>query len=74
MKLSIQFGAMAPLLESQLGHQGMRLVGSKLMHIQKDADALARLAVRGVLSDGETRNARRRLLKVILKYAERASR
>lgn len=72
MKLNIQFGAMAPLLESQLGHQGLIMLSGPLLHIQKDADALARLSARAVLSEVETRNARRRLMKVILENATKA--
>lgn len=71
MRVQIVFGAVAPLLESQLGRQGLRLVGSKLLHIQKDVDAVARLSVRRVLSDAETVRARRRLVKVITKYSEK---
>ena len=66
MKLNIEFGAMAPLLETQLGHQGLKVLSGPLNHLQKDADALSRLSARGVLSDGETRSARRRLMKAIM--------
>lgn len=71
MKVQITFGAMVPLLETQLGHQGLKMLSGPLHHVQRDADALARLAARGVLSERETHNARRRLLKVILKHATR---
>ena len=66
MKIQIQFGAMAPLLETQLGHQGLKITSGPLNHLQKDADALARLSARGVLSEAETGRARRRLMKAIL--------
>ena len=69
MKVQIQFGAMVPLLETQLGHQGLKMLSGPLHHVQKDADAIARLSARSVLSERETHNARRRLLKVILKHA-----
>jgi len=72
VKLKLEFGAMAPLLETQLGHQGLRITAGPLRHLQKDADALARLSVRGVLSEKETTYARGRLMKTILKLAEKA--
>ena len=69
MKLELTFGAMVPSLEQQLGYQGIKAKHGLVLHWQRDADAIARLSCRGFLSDGETRQARRRLLKAILRQS-----
>lgn len=61
MKISVQFGAFAPPLREQVGVRGIQAT-----RLQRDADAITRLAVRGLLSDAETGRARRRLMKRIL--------
>ena len=60
MKISISFGALAPSLAEQLDRTP-RSVESW----QKDADAIARLLVRGLLPESQGRTVRQKLLKRI---------
>lgn len=69
MKLLLEFGAMAPDISQQLAYQGLTAKARAIAHWQKDADAITRLSVRGMLSDSEKSKARRRLLKTILRVA-----
>jgi len=62
---SIQLGALAPKLTEQFANSGVHINPKLLAHWQKDQDAIARLAIRGLLSDAETRKARERLCKKI---------
>jgi hypothetical protein len=62
---SIHLGALAPTLTQQFADAGVRMNPTLLAHWQKDQDAIARLAVRGLLSDTEARKARERLCKKI---------
>jgi hypothetical protein len=63
MKISVVFGAKSPPLSEQLA--GFDLDPEKIKHWQKDADAIARLSVRGILSESETEKARKRLVNRI---------
>ena len=57
---TVEFGPLAPLLSKQLP-------GLKTPELwQKHADAIARLSVHGLLTDGETNKARIRLLKKMM--------
>jgi hypothetical protein len=56
--MDLQFGMLADPLHQQLGVEA-----AGVEHFQRDADAIARLHVRGVLSDAETHRARKRLIK-----------
>lgn len=65
MTLDLTFGALAPPLKRQVGARGLvfpRRMGSLL---QREADAISLLHVRGRLTDGEARACRRRLVKEI---------
>jgi len=53
---SVAFGALVPSLSNQL-----RLPARLVRHAQRDADAITRLAVRGLLTEREAHAARRRL-------------
>lgn len=61
----IQFGALAPRLAEQVGIRAYTLQKriSILKHQQRDADAITRLAVRGLLPDAQVHAARKRLMK-----------
>jgi hypothetical protein len=63
--LVLRFGAMADRLEAQLRSLGLEARKIDLVHWQDDAGAIVRLSVRGLLTDAEAANARRRLLKAI---------
>jgi len=60
--LDLRFGMLAPPLAAQAGcHTEV------LAHQQQDADCIARLAVRGIATEGEVRKMRQRLVKHIVK-------
>lgn len=66
MKVSLQFGAMVARISEQLDDLGLTANSHLMAHWQRDAEAITRLSVRGMLSEAETSKARRRLLKEIL--------
>ncbi len=68
MQLQIDFGAMAPKLKEQIKAADLKADSDGIEHCQKDADALTRLAVRGLLPDSAVRNGRKKLMKHILRY------
>lgn len=66
----IVFGALAPQLYVQLS-----LPRRRLRYLQECADGITTLAIGGLLSDGETHRARRRLMKRIQEtFFQKASR
>lgn len=68
-EIGIEFGALAPPILDQLRAQGVRasiLSSVDALKYQKDADAIVRLSVRGLLTDAEKKAARRRLLKALI--------
>lgn len=64
MNLQINFGALAPPLASQLS--GFGLKNDVVLHLQKDADAITRCAIRGFIPEAVTKRARQRLFKKIV--------
>ena len=60
----LYFGALAPKLIDQLP-DAADILGSRMDPYQKDADAITRLKVRGIMSDNEAHRARTRLVKAI---------
>jgi hypothetical protein len=60
--VKIHFGAMAPKLEEQ--------VPGTPPCIQDDADAVTRLFLRGLMTEVEARNVRKRIVKAIEKQAK----
>lgn len=66
--VTIRFGAMAPPIRAQLEEQHiMGIPHSLITSFQHDADALTRLAVRGMLPDRAVTAARKRLIQRIRK-------
>lgn len=63
--IGIHFGLLCPLLREQL--KDYNIDEDDLMHFQLDADAIARLKVRGVIPDYMAAKARDRLLAKIAK-------
>jgi hypothetical protein len=64
-RIDIHFGALAPALSEQIGHL---IEDPKTMeHLERDADAITRLVIRGLVSDREGERARDRLFKKIVK-------
>ena len=70
MHLQIDFGAMAPKISEQITVAGLTADKDGIAHCQKDADALTRLAVRGLLSDSAIRNGRKKLMRHIIRYVK----
>jgi hypothetical protein len=66
--LSLHFGAMAPKLAEQIPDDVCVDAGD-LLHWQKDADAITRLAIRGVITDSQARAGRQKLVQRIAKAA-----
>ena len=67
MKVEIVFGALAESIEEQLHVQRVRFDTKAARHWTRDAQAIDRLRIRGLLTDSVTRGLRRRLLRDILK-------
>jgi hypothetical protein len=66
MNLGIEFGACAPPLEDQIKSAGRIINGKDLLeHCQKDADAVTRLLIRGLISQSTGKAARMKILKNI---------
>ena len=66
--VSITFGPMAKPITEQLTLQGITSFAKPTFDkIQKDADAITRLVVRGVLTSSAASAARKRLIKKIVK-------
>ena len=63
-QVTITLGALAPPLAQQL--EGVKFDGD-LWILQKDADAISRLAVRGFLTPAEAGRARKRFMKTLEK-------
>lgn len=63
MRLEISVGAFAPDLAEQLAKQELELEAHSLEHFERDRQAIGRLGIRGLLSDGERERAALRLMK-----------
>lgn len=71
--LALDFGALCHPLAKQLKDQGVRMnvaIRGSAGIWQKDADAITRLAVRQLLPDSAAQNARKKLLKKIVRGIE----
>ncbi len=68
--ISIRFGALPHQIKKQLADQGFRGKTSALRKFQDWADWLTILSIDGLLTQREVGNARRRLMKRILKGVE----
>lgn len=69
--LEIHFGALVPSIAEQLAKAKLDAPPKDVLQWQKDADAIVRLNVRGLLTDSATRAARQKLVK---KMAEAVNR
>jgi hypothetical protein len=63
-RISFEFGALADPLDEQLERQGIVMDCSVL---QRDADSISRLYVRGLLTEAETDRAQKRLRSHVIK-------
>lgn len=69
--LTLRFGALAPTLKVQLSSAGFRIEHDPVEWWQRLADAVMLLSCQDMLSDAETRRARKRLLKRIVRHLQR---
>ena len=65
--IEIELGALAPKLSKQLKAQKILINEEDLDHLQRDADAIMRCHLRGLIGDAETEKARHRLFAKIKK-------
>lgn len=68
MKITLDFGAMAPPLKKQLADYNVS--EAELSQCQRDADAIVRLNWRRLISDSQAHAARKRLMKKIMAAIE----
>jgi hypothetical protein len=71
MNVRINFGALSPPIGEQLQDQGLKLDMDPLQrqYLQRDADEVSRLRIRGVLTESGADKARKRIMQVIKKQA-----
>lgn len=71
-RFGIHFGALAEPITVQLKKQKLAIpnCGNDLKHIQADADAVTRLAVRGYVPDGMKRTLHKKLMRRIREVLE----
>lgn len=63
--LNLRFGAMSPTIKQQLNEQGYKIDNTDCVHFQKDAEAITRLRIRGMLNDSQCKSATDKLFKKI---------
>ena len=68
MHLKIEFEAMAPKIREQIKSAGLTADMVGITHCQLDADALTRLAIRGIIPESAVSSGRKKLLKHVLRY------
>jgi hypothetical protein len=68
----IAFGALSPRIDEQLRDQGLKLDMDVTIraHLQRDADEVARLRVRRILTEAESDKARKRIFQIIKKQVK----
>lgn len=66
-QLGINFGALADPISEQIQAQGIAISKVTGKHCDRLAENLVHLHLTGILSDGEVKNARKRLMKFIVR-------
>lgn len=69
-RIEIDFGVAVPRISEQLSAQGIRYDSRACIQWQRDAEALLRLYIRGMLPAGEMVKARRRIMRRIVRELE----
>lgn len=64
-QLNLSFGVLSPKIAEQLTAQSVGIESERLGHFQKDADAVSRLHVRGLIPDSTAKTIREKLMKKI---------
>lgn len=65
-KVSIVFGAMADPIRLQLRGQHGSIGSRDVGHLQRDADAVSRLLVRGLITASSASGARKKILQKLI--------
>lgn len=68
MKVGIQFGALCDPIKKQLASQGLSSTPTRLGVWQRQADAVAYLAIVSLIPDGVVASARRKILRSIVQH------
>lgn len=68
--LGLHLGALCDPLRKQLHGLGLKMDIEQLEHRQKDADAIVRLHVRGIIPDYAVKKARQKLVNLIASEVE----
>jgi len=66
-EVQLRYGAMSDTISKQLTVQGFKFDKKLCEHWQKDADAITRIRIRGILTANQTEKARIKLLNIIAK-------
>lgn len=69
-ELGIYFGAISDAIGVQLSQQGFKYDQKVVEQFEKDADALTRLRMRGLLTDSITDNINKKLFKKIERHVK----
>lgn len=70
MHLQLYFGASAQKIIDQIIAAGLTADKDRIKNYQKDADALTRISVRGLLPDSAIHNGRKKLMKNIIQLVK----
>ena len=73
MRVGMQFGALCDPIKKQLAAQGLSATPARLGIWQRQADAVAYLAIVSLIPEGVVATARRKILRSIVKHARAAS-
>jgi hypothetical protein len=68
--IGFRFGALSDPLKVQLDEQKAHVPPLDVLQFQQDANAITRLSLRGLITDGQTRAARQKLTNRIAKAAK----
>jgi hypothetical protein len=68
-EIALHFGALSPSVSEQLSEQGLTVTDEKFSTLQwdKDAEAITRLYLRGLLTDSQKQAAHKKLFNKIKK-------
>lgn len=65
---SLVYGAVVDSIEKQLTDQGLKFDKETIEHFDRDAEALARCYIRGLITTGQKKGAQARLHSKIMKH------
>lgn len=71
--IELEIGALAPKIAAQMKNQGIKIEQGDLDQLQKDADAIVRLHIRGFLNDSTVKKVREKLFYNVKKAVKGAS-